>query len=339
MLHEIDHILPKAPAFSYNTGVIYKEEDHSFLADAITMCQENNIFFKQLSLKVVKEDTVINELFDGSSVLAIIRAIIDIFISNIKELVERFCHVVGTFVSNEHHIEKYAQQILKFDGVLKIEDFRHYKYTNLEEDIPPICINSEILDDYGEVLDKLSKIGRETDRKELMKKLTSFSIKSKSEFRDKDIFLFRGKVVGKKEGISKELYSEELHKVFRNGKTAPHLGDFHQEDIHESYRRWKNEKIFTKDIKRQRTVLEANANEVKKKIQNIDLSSITNGNFKEDYELENILNGILRNECDKIQEICNITLLAFGAKLEALKEAIIQDKKVLYYTISQIIGS
>lgn len=339
MLHEIDHFLPKIPAFSYNTGVIYKEEDQSFLADAITMCQENKILFKQLSLKVMKEDTMINEIFDGNSVLAIIRAIIDIFIDNVKELVERFCHVVGIFVSSEHHIEKYAPQILKFDGVLKIDDFRHYKYTNLEEDIPPMCINSEILGDYGDVVDKLSKIGRETDRKDLMKKLADFSIKSKSEFRDKDVFLFRGKIIGKKQGISKELYSEELHKVFRDGKTAPHLGDLHQEDIHESYRRWKNEKAFTKDIKRQRATLEANANEVKKKIRNIDLSSITSGNFTEDYELENILNGILRNECDKIQEICNITILAFGAKLEALKEAIIQDKKILYYTISQIIGS
>lgn len=339
MLHEIDHFLPKIPAFSYSTGVIYKEEDQSFLASAITMCQESNILFKQLSLKVVKEDTVVNEIFSGNSILAIIRAIIDIFIDNVKELVERFCHVVGTFVSSEHHIEKYAPQILKFDGVLKIDDFRHYKYTNLEEDIPPICINSEILGDYGEIVDKLSKIGRETDRKELMKKLADFSIKSKCEFRDKDVFLFRGKVVGKKQGISKELYSEELHKVFRDGKTTPHLGDLHQEDIHESYRRWKNEKAFTKDIKRQRATLEANANEVKKKIRNIDLSSITSGNFTEDYELENILNGILRNECDKIQEICNITILAFGAKLEALKEAIIQDKKILYYTISQIIGS
>lgn len=339
MLHEIDHFLPKIPAFSYNTGVIYKEEDQSFLADAITMCQENKILFKQLSLKVMKEDTMVNEIFDGNSVLAIIRAIIDIFIDNVKELVERFCHVVGIFVSSEHHIEKYAPQILKFDGVLKIDDFRHYKYTNLEEDIPPMCINSEILGDYGDVVDKLSKIGRETDRKDLMKKLADFSIKSKSEFRDKDVFLFRGKIIGKKQGISKELYSEELHKVFRDGKTAPHLGDLHQEDIHESYRRWKNEKAFTKDIKRQRATLEANANEVKKKIRNIDLSSITSGNFTEDYELENILNGILRNECDKIQEICNITILAFGAKLEALKEAIIQDKKILYYTISQIIGS
>lgn len=339
MLNDITHLLPKAPTFSYNTGVIYREEDQSFLADAISMCQESTFFYKRVALDVFNEQTVVNEFFEGNSVIAIIRAIIDIFIENVKELVERFCHVVGTFVSKEYHIEKYAQQILKFDKTLRIEDFRHYKYTNLEGDIPPMSINSEILGDYDEILDKLSKIGRETNRKELIKKLSDFSIKSKEDFRDKDIFLFRDKVVGKKQGVSKELYSEELHKVFRDGKTAPHLGDLHQDDIHESYRRWKNEKIYTKDIKRQRAILEANANEVKKKIRTIELSTITNGNFIEDYDLENILNGILRNECDKIQEICNITVLAFGAKLEALKEAIIQDKKILYYCISEIISS
>lgn len=336
MLKDISQLFGPIPSYSYMPGV-YKEENQSYFSKAISLCQESNMFCRKTLLGIGENEMVVREFFDNSTIVSIIKAIIDIFIQNIKELVEHFLNAMGVFTKGEAHIEKYASQILKFDGVLRIEDFYHYKYTNLEADIPPLDINKQILSEYDRLVDKLKKIGREKYRDDLIKSLNTFAIESKRDFKDKDIFLLRGRIVNKRHGCSRELYSEELYKIFRNGKTAGELGEIHQEEIHEAYRRWKNGDIFEKDIKHQRKIIEANAAEIKKRIRNIDLALVTNGNYTSDYDLDNLLNNIIRIECDKIQEICNTTVLAFGTKLDALKEALIQDKKVLYYTISEII--
>lgn len=341
MLQDITTMFKPAPIMVPNTGVIYREEDISFLSKAISICLESRALYRQLCMEYMQEGTVLNEMFDNSTFLALIKAIIGCFIEGVKELVERFLSVFNTFTDSRAHIEKYAQQILAYDKPLKIPDFMHHKYTKLEADIPPSIINTKILDEHRELYGKLRRICTVGDKTatDIATGMSDFYNKTKADFKDKDIFLLRGQVVSINKGLSAELYTEELYKVFRNGMTTPIVGDIHQSEIHEAYRRWRNSKTVSKEIKAMEASIRANAEKVKKQIKDIRLVDITDGRFKESADLDNILANILRVECDKVSEMCTVVTLALGAKLDAVKEAAIQDKKVLNWTISAIIGA
>ena len=83
--------------------------------------------------------------------------------------------------------------------------------------------------------------------------------------------------------------------------------------------------------------MDTSAKQTCKKIEKINADKVFNSYTPIDYDIEYALNQVLRLESGKISKMCNLILMAYSAKLDALKEAVVQDRKILRKVISQLI--
>lgn len=327
------------PIMSVNIEGVINEDMDSFMSLAIESClamEKNTKRMTRFLYHPIQEDVI-----DGAMMFAdIIREIIDNFLEFIKDMVKRWIFTFQTFTKSDIPIERYASQILAFNKPLDMKDFLHFRYTNIQEDIPSSGLHLRFLEEQEELYASLCKIcGNKKKTQDIVDAMNRYYNSIKGSFRNEYIYKLRAEIVGANTEISKERFSEELYMLFRDGKSTPSTSDIRPDDIHEAFRRFKNSKIIENNIKEQQRNITASATRVKKEVRDIKLKDITDGAITADYKIEYVLNNILRLKCDQITEMCNTMLLAFGAKLDAAKAAVEQDKKVLYAVISAIIGA
>lgn len=329
MLMDIEDMFQTKPRYIMTEGQCGEIDSTSYFSMALEMCKTG------LS---ITQHRWLHEGLDDCVFVSLVKSIINWFIEGIKDLVERFIYAFNRFTDNKVYIEKHAQDILAFNKEINIPDFKHFRYTNLDANIPPAFLKSQFMDEYYMLMEKLKRIGREEDKEKLLKDLNAFyhnMMQNKEQ-----MFYFRGLVLDQRDyAISAERFSEELFKVFRNGDTISTNHTIYPKDIEESFRRYKNKKVLTDCIKKQEKEIKENASEVKRRVKNIRLYDITDGRIKVDYDLEVPLNNILKWETSQLTSMCSITLMAYGAKMDAIKEAVESDKRILYACISEIIGA
>lgn len=326
------------PNYSLSPEDIFVDESYDFISYALNLCREHTSATYYLASTLVAENTnVLNEMFEDSTFVAVIKSIINCFLEAIRNLVDRFIYFFTRFTSDKAQIEKYGQKILGYDKNVAIPDFVHFRYTNLDTDIPPASLNMRFLKEYNEMMDKLTNIGRENDIKKLVHDMIKFSEEVKKDIRGEYMMKFRGEVLGINEDISEARFSEELIKIYRDGRTQGTTLDVTPGEIEESYRRFKNSKIMIDSVKKLDKDIRKSAEDVKKNVRNVTVSMVTGGKHNGGYELENALNIILQCKCEQLTKMCNTITLALGAKLDAIKEALVADKKILHYVTLQIL--
>ena len=172
---------------------------------------------------------------------------------------------------------------------------------------------------------------------------------------EKDYDNFRGKVINKDgEQISISEFSEELYKVYRNGEMDSSDITANAGYIRKCLHRFLEYSKMQKEVTHQRDEIIKAYEKVQKQVEDItkrntDLDAATFKtrlpNDMQDIRIDSgsgtmmaaelmiQIDVYVRAKVDQIQEYSNIHLLAFGAKLDAMKECLNQDRNVLYVAL------
>ena len=298
-------------------------------------------FYKSLN-EATNERAVLESFSDF---FAGVKQVIDKFIKFLKKLVDRFMVSIMKMVKSDNYIKKHKDLFSKIERDMEFE-FKGFEYTFS----PMIPSPSAALDYNNSLFDDLYG-----DEK---RQLTAQSVKSSVVAMDleKDYNEFRARVIGKDgDSIYISEFSQELYKVYRNGDSDTSNVTADAAYIRKCLNRFLDYTKIQKEVTHQRDEIIKAYEKVQKQVEDItrrntDLdkqaflsrlpinSNITDiettaGGTMMAAELMTQIDVYVRAKVDQIQEYSNIHLLSFGAKLDAMKECLNQDRNVLYTSL------
>lgn len=296
------------------------------------------VFYKSLN-EATNERAVLESFADY---FAGVRDIINKFIKFLKKLVDKFVVSINKLIKSDNYIKKHKDLFNHIESDMEFE-FKGYEYV-FSPTVPSpdaaLGFNNSLFDDL------YSNEKRE---------LTAQSVKDSIIAMDleKDYNEFRGKVIGKDgESIYVSEFSEELYKVYRNEEMDTTNITADAAYIRKCLRKYLDYTNMQKEVTHQRDAIIKAYEKVQNQVEDITkrntdldkqafLSRLPNNTTITDIEttaggtmmaaeLMTQIDVYVRAKIDQIQEYSNIHLLAFGAKLDAMKECLNQDKNVLY---------
>jgi hypothetical protein len=300
-------------------------------------------FYK--SLNEATSDRMVLESF--SDYFSGVTDIINKFIKFIRKLVDKFIISIMKFIKSDKFIKKHKDDFNRLKSDLEF-DFRGYEYTFspvIPSPTAALSFNNSLFDDlYG------------NEKRSLTAQSVQASIVNMDL--EKDYDEFRAKVIGKDDSyIYLSEFSDELYRVYRNGEADTSNITADSSFVRMCLDRFLNYDKMKKEVEHQRDDTEKAYNQVKKEVENISkrntdldkqafLSRLPADNGITDIEttaggtlmaaeLMTQINVYVNAKINQIQEYSNIHLLAFGAKLDAMKECLHQDRSVLYTALSK----
>lgn len=271
----------------------------------------------------------------------IVESILKLFIGMIGKLYQKAKSIMLQIIYDDKTIVKYKSAIESYDKSLHV-DFDHYIYTNLGKDIPSSNLNLTFSAEYEELQDKLENIGKSNNKAKIIMQLGDLFNSIQEEINHGYYDKLRRSVLGDEmetAPIFADQYDIELRRIFRAGAEAPNRNDFSANEIHETLKRYLKGKDLVKGIEKHKKEIESAAEKTKKNINKISVKDIMSEYQPIDYDIEYNLNRVLKLKCGQLSECCNIYTLAFSAKLSAMKESLVQDKKVLFKVIADIVAN
>lgn len=151
--------------------------------------------------------------------------------------------------------------------------------------------------------------------------------------------------------ISASEYGIELFRLFRDGSDTKEEILADKSLIQTSLERFINYDSIEKSVKDTKNTIEKQYEEIKKFIKSsVQVKYGTNasinilmqdnpeweGSTKTSKEYLNYLNLFIKTKVNQIEQMSNIHTLAFGAKLDALKECYNQDRMILYSALNSM---
>ena len=325
----------------------YTAQIVSFINECRTEITEKKItFYKNLN-EAANERAVLESFSDF---FAGVRDVISKFVKFLKKIVDKFIVAIMKLVKSDNYIKKHKEYFNKLDAGIEF-DFKGYEYTfspNVPYPAAALEFNNSLFDTlYG------------NEKNQLTVKSVRDSITLLSTNLENDYDNFRAKVIGKdNDSVSISEFSDELFRVYRNGESDTSNIEANSSYIRMCLNRFLEYDNFKKQVTRQRDEIIKAYERVQKQVEDITkrnsdldkqafLSRLPNGNGIIDVattagggtmmaaELMSQIDVYVRAKVDQIQEYSNIHLLAFGAKLDAMKECLNQDRNVLYTALSK----
>ena len=317
----------------------YTEQVVTFINECRSEITDNKItFYKKLN-EATSELAVLESFSDFFSG---VRNIISKFIKFLKKLVDKFILTIMKFIKSDKYITKHKDLFNRIEADMEFE-FKGFEYTFS----PMIPAPSAALSFNNSLFD-----GLYGDEK---RSLTVQSVRDSVIAMDleRDYNDFRGRVIGKDgESFTIAEFSQELYKVYRNEEADTNNITADSSYIRKCLNRYLEYTKMQKEVSHQRDEIIKAYERVQKQVEDIAkrntdldkqafLSRLPSDNGIADIEttaggtmmaaeLMTQIDVYVRAKVDQIQEYSNIHLLAFGAKLDAMKECLNQDRNVLY---------
>ena len=294
------------------------------------------------SISEANTDTLLLESF--SDYFSKVSAIIDKFIKFIKSLVAKFITAINSLISSDKYLIKHKKDFSKFKTADEF-DIYGYEYT-FSPNIPIANANAHFTTDYlfGDVV---KTVGNVISIDPLKSALESINLEDICND-------FRANVIGKQSPISASEFAEELFRVYRNDEMDTTLLEITSTEVHKSLDRVEQFKKSISSIEHDQKRIEKDYELIKKNVKDI---TKRNGDLNKSALLKSLPTGVdidagsdglisselmiqldryTQAKADQITEFSNIHILAFSAKLDAMKEAFKQDKAILYKALQQI---
>lgn len=276
-----------------------------------------------------------------------VKDVIAKFIRFIRKITDKFLIALMKLVKSDKFLEKHKDEIIRAASDLEF-DFTGFNYTFN----PNIPVANVALEYNNSLFDDL--YGNEN------RSLTGQSVKDSIAKMDleKDCDRFRGKVIGRDgEDIYISEFSQAIYEVYRNGESDSETITADISYIRRALDRYLNYDKAKKEVEHNRKEIEKAYDKVEKQVKDIvkrnsDLDKqaflsrlpqdngiidieTTAGGTAMAAELMSQIDVYVKAKVDQIQEYSNIHLLAFGAKLDAMRDCFVQDRNVLYTTLSK----
>ena len=327
--------------------------EETYFQTAIVFINEQNTIYTNTKKKLYKS------IYEASSYRIIlesfsdfyisVKAIIDKFLKFMKDMFSKFLATLCKLIESEHPLKKYKNYIDNFND----DDsfiFNGFNYT-FSDDIP---LPQAALEYNNSLFDQLWAERNSDLNTDTIKNATS------SINLEEDCAIFRGIVIGKSEKIYITDYSSELFCVYRNEKTTTEDITATPAVVKESKKRFFSYNKVRTSLNQQYKQVERSYNDIEDQLKDLvkrngDLNakafinklpegtsiSSVNGNVNLDgltmsEELMAQIDIYTKVKIEQIREYSNIHLLAFSAKLDAIKNCFIQDKYIMYRAIEQV---
>jgi hypothetical protein len=302
------------------------------------------------SLQEATNEVAVLESF--SDYYSKVKQVIDKFIAFIKNLVNKFIVAMMKFIKSDSYLTKHKKDFDNFSDEDKFT-FDGFEYT-FSQDIPSptaaLQFNNSLFDDLY-----ASQTAGALSIDAVRTVIANMDL-------EKDYNEFRAKVIGKEgESIYVTEFSDALYEVYRNGDRDTVKIEADKIFIRRTLDRYTHFNTVKTSVERNRNDIEKAYRSVQEQVENIvkrngDLNvsaflnklpsdsgitgiaststDVTGIRMSADFMAQ--LDLYVRAKVDQIQEYSNIHVLAFTAKLDAIKEAYNQDRSVLYTALSKI---
>ena len=306
---------------------IISDEQYDFLNEV------DNILGEGLA-----SDIIIGKLkqIDYQSLLG---RIFDLFIGSIDQLSGSFCAFLLNFVNDDAELKLYKNKLSTFRGEVHYNK-PYYEYRNFQSD-SSISLNykNNIESVYNSLISEFTKMRTLNTKEEILNVLNSI-LQSTSNDQD-DLDAIRGKLVGTNTCTS-DVYSSSLFNYFRNTTEPinPNAKFFEKnikgDRVYLAYSDYYSSSKQISAIKREQWKYKAQATAEKSKIRTINpMAYIDKSLITADSLL--VYNRIINSKCKKIKIICDIYVLYFGAKLNAIREYNHTNKEILLLACKEIV--
>ena len=290
-------------------------------------------------------------LYEANSMVAInesfadffskIKDVLNKFLKYIKSLFDRFNTTLHRMIGSDKYLLKNEETLNKFNTDCEFE-YDGYTFT-ISELIPKLDthVNFEGLLDID-----WKSIGKnDKDNKKLIKeKLDKLKNALENDYYD-DV---RAGVLGLKDPIRESDYTDELFKIFRDGDNNSHIFTVTSSVVRTSYTGLKDYKNIESNVKNKKREIEDKYKKIQNRVDkmiNVTLKDkryqVSVDGYNDDLDLDNEtmqqLNLYVKLVTEQVIKMTTIHSLAFSYKLDALKDKMMQDKKILYIAMNKVL--
>lgn len=290
-------------------------------------------------------------LYEANSMVAInesfadffskIKDVLNKFLKYIKSLFDRFNTTLHRMIGSDKYLLKNEETLNKFNTDCEFE-YDGYTFT-ISELIPELDthVNFEGLLDID-----WKSIGKnDKDNKKLIKeKLDKLKNALENDYYD-DV---RAGVLGLEDPIRESDYTDELFKIFRDGDNNSHIFTVTSSVVRTSYTGLKDYKNIESNVKNKKREIEDKYKKIQNRVDkmiNVTLKDkryqVSVDGYNDDLDLDNEtmqqLNLYVKLVTEQVIKMTTIHSLAFSYKLDALKDKMMQDKKILYIAMNKVL--
>lgn len=351
-----------APSFS-DRAIGYVNKSSYLFREAmldLMLIKKNNRaimenYYKQI-LESGENPQLIVEASDG--LLDSIKGIIDKFIGLIKKLVAKFITSMNSIVKSDKYLRKHKDRFRQFSTEHEF-DMDIFTFTFINDDTYP---NLNAYDVYK--TDDFSSIRNAKNGIEYTAAVYTHFTDGLSDWYDN----FRGVVLdndpNSKTPYSSAEFSDELYKKFRNGDKAKTNTTITNVEVNTALDRFCNYDRTLRHVEKMKSDLIKEYDKIKKDIKNLTaaysndtftpvlgddykyINADINTKFDNEYnnpkdstskkKMDDNITNFIKSKANQIDTMSTIHAMAFTAKLEAIKDAYAQDKKLLYAALKRI---
>lgn len=342
----------------------------SFFTEALNDMMEikkNSLRINQEFYKGILESgdnpALVLEASDG--LLDGIKNIIDSFIALIKKIVAKFITALHKIVKSDKYLKKNKNKFSKFNSDNEFE-MDIYTYTYIDSDTFP---NVSAFNVYKTNTFTPDSVKKYEDGVAYTGAIYDDFMAHLPEWYDK----FRGVVltnsndpgaITSAQSYTSAEYADELRLKYRNGDSSRTKTTITSVHVLQAYDRFENYDTTIRHVEKLRDQLQKEYNAIKKDIKNITAAYDNIGasgwnfdyknpgdkyskggtlDFDDDYtdadkkkKMDTNITNFIKAKSNQIEQMCTIHTMAFTAKLDAIKEAYVQDKKLLYTALKKI---
>lgn len=256
----------------------------------------------------------------------IVKFIIKSFISIITRIWREFEAICMSIVSKNSQIKRLENKIrnipveVKYTGPV-------YTYTHITDSPSESDLETELDDIYEEISSLLISLSKmKTSSIDIENAINEFN---KSSYTDElTLADIRSTLLGLNSPVYEEDYIEILYKYFRNGATIANTNNtFTPEDIRKRLDNWNLAPKLIKGYQRDKDKMEKAGNKLSDKLEK----------FNSDKYLDNIpvatvdlYSDLVTRYCKKIKDVCQIYVIYYANRLDAAKEELATNTKILY---------
>ncbi|MBR6289295.1 MAG: hypothetical protein IKR19_08170 [Acholeplasmatales bacterium] len=342
MVFSVDTILDsnnKTPSIMMDEVV--KEEKSTFDMAIDIIAYENTLFNDTL-------DRYLNEgmmdriaQFDFSTILA---KIFDLFVSALGKLANSFAAFLLGFINKDAELAAFKGKLANYRGNIRYTK-PYYTYTNISANTMPAMEYKNQIDlvYYNFTGDFSSQMSQIKDSNELVMAMENRLGEGLGNINSPLLLKIRSELTDNKSDVYFDMYHDQLFRYFRNGeinKTTDKVRMFEKnidgERIAIAYKDYYAAKQQIAIINRESFKYRAEAMSAKAKIRTFNPLSYINKSLITP-EVLTTYNRLVSANCKEIRNICDMYLLYFAAKIDAIKEYNYTNKEILLLACKQMV--
>lgn len=331
----------------------YKDESikESYFYETIKFCESLQEDYNSINKKFYRgilesgdSEVVIMEVFD--ELFDKIKSIINKIIEFIKKIWNKFIAAINKFIGNKAYLKKHLDELRNFSSENEFE-YEGFTYT-ISPAIPVNNVVKDLFDDTKIDLKESDILNGKYE--EIDSKYEALKNELDNSWYDKA----RGQVLGTSDNIYEENYADELFEIFRDGDDEKHTFDVTTSIIADCTSAFKNYERLKSDTEKtknriekeyknisddyEKTISHVKDSTYKFKYKNFDNKDLKFNGGSDNNNIKNILDQYAKLKAMQVQRLSNIHLLAFSAKLDALKDQEKQSVYILYKALYKVKG-